>query len=188
MEPDDPIGPRFEADDETLAKLEVVELQVSPRVTCKRAMQTDLWDELQDRADREAEAATAASPPEPSPIARSAPVRSGTRHNPPLSPAANSAPVDSRSDADLYEVVREWKTVWIRELIAVPPADLAPLHTASITPPVPPQTTVWPRLAISAPTCSASRSASGLALPEPITDMIKGSLFIVTQSHENYIM
>ena len=42
--------------------------------------------------------------------------------------------------------------------MVVPPADLAPLQAASMTPPSPPQTMVTPRNASSLPTCSAKLS------------------------------
>src|SRR4051795_9005414 len=51
----------------------------------------------------------------------------------------------------------------------VPPRERAPRHAASITPPRPPQTSTAPAAAISAPTCSAVSSSSGLARPGPTT-------------------
>ncbi len=56
----------------------------------------------------------------------------------------------------------------------VPPADLAPLQTASITPPRPPQTTTAFAAAKREPTSSARAVTSGIASPEPQTETYKG--------------
>ncbi len=56
--------------------------------------------------------------------------------------------------------------------IVVPPAALAPLHAASITPPSPPQATSTPRLANSWPTCSANSAMAVLGRLSPITEII----------------
>ena len=51
----------------------------------------------------------------------------------------------------------------------IPPTDLAPRQTPSITPPRPPQITTAPLAARAAPTSSASRMTEGEASPAPMT-------------------
>lgn len=55
--------------------------------------------------------------------------------------------------------------------MVIPPSALAPLQAASITPPLPPQIRMAPRLANSRPTDSATSASCGEHCPPPITAM-----------------
>jgi len=121
MDPADPDGPQFELSPETVARLDVVQLELSPGKSVKRAMCCGLWDERQDRADR----------PEPEPAGESSAADRSNGNGKPRAERREAipqrpksvvrygepvAPTAAETEAEWQRRVREWKAAFLRRL------------------------------------------------------------------------
>lgn len=120
LEPDDPTGPRFELSDDRLSRLEVIDLELSPRQTVKRAFAVDLWDEWQDEADSKTEStdspATPPADPQPSRTGASRDNRFRSGRNG-KSATAGDDTASRSTDEQFAEQLRVYKASWLRRLI-----------------------------------------------------------------------
>ncbi len=118
MEPGDADGPRFKASREQKASLDIRPLRIDSHLTVKRAMNTFVWDELQDLADRDQ-----------APIVIS---KSQMADDPVQIEPAPPEALPPEAGGDIAENIAQWFPAWLRKIlvqhvVALPVRDLLTL-------------------------------------------------------------